>query len=115
MTYIFYLYILATKNLVNTIHWMKSCVINCDLWVEWLKQQGLCHYDENNNFIMVHAGVAQMVPKDILNYNEEIKKLKNNDINYYISNMYGNSPTTWDERLEGTDGVLQISLLSKNL
>ena len=87
------------------------CNKNCDLWVEWLRQQGLCHYDENNNFIMVHAGVApQWSLKDILNYNEEIKKiLKNNDINYYLSNMYGNSPTTWDERLEGTDRLRCIT------
>lgn len=76
---------------------------NCELWVQWLRQQGLCHYDEKNKFLMVHAGVApQWSLEDALNYNIEIKTiLKSDRINNYLANMFGDLPAKWDEELIG--------------
>lgn len=84
---------------------------NCEPWVEWLRDQGLCHYDESNKFLMVHAGVApQWTLNDVLNLNIEIKNvLKSDNVKNYLLGMYGNEPVKWDDNLTGINRLRCIT------
>lgn len=84
---------------------------NCDLWIDWLRQQPLCVFDPNTQFFMSHAGLPpQWSVTQALAYSEEISSvLKSDGIEKFLTNMYGNTPTHWQNELTGIERLRCIT------
>ena len=73
--------------------------------IAWLRQQPLLHHDPSLGFTMVHAGIypfwnldkARALAKEV----EQV--LAGDHYADLIKTMYGNQPSKWDDRLQGTD------------
>lgn len=80
-------------------------------WINWLRQQPLCHHDPELNYTMVHAGIAPQWSLDqALAYSAEVENvLRSDDIDLFLANMYGNQPDTWSNKLTGTDRLRCIT------
>jgi len=79
--------------------------------LNWLRQQPLIHHDSTLNYTMVHAGIPpQWSISESLIYAKEVENiLSSDDINTFLSVMYGNSPNHWDESLTGMDRLRLIT------
>lgn len=82
-----------------------------DKLLNWLKQQPLIHHDSALNYTMVHAGIPpQWSISESLTYAKEVENiLSSEDINAFLSVMYGNEPNHWDESLTGMDRLRLIT------
>lgn len=71
----------------------------------WLRHQGLLHYDESLNIVMVHAGIPPVWDlKQALIYAQELDSvLRSNLYSHYLLNCFGNKPACWSEKLPETD------------
>ncbi len=80
-------------------------------WIDWLRHQPLCIYDEYNDFTMVHAGIApQWTLAEALSYSREVEAVLQSDyIVDFLANMYGNKPAIWRDDLEGFDRLRCIT------
>ncbi len=77
----------------------------------WVRRQPLIHHDEKLHFTMVHAGLP---PQWDLNkaqqYAVEVETvLKGENYQDYLSNMYGDKPDVWDEKLAGWERLRFIT------
>lgn len=77
---------------------------DCDALLDWLRRRPLLHHDPDLGFTLVHAGL--LPPWDLntaLALAQEAEAvLKNDDIAPdFFSQMYGDQPDRWDERLNG--------------
>ncbi len=72
-------------------------------WVGWLRSLPLCHYEADTDWLMVHAGLApQWTVADALARSREIEQLlQGDDIEHFLSTMYGDEPERWNDALEG--------------
>jgi len=76
---------------------------DCNLFIQWLRQQKLLHHDYVLGFTMVHAGIppqwdlaeAQACAREV----EAV--LQSDAIADYLAAMYGNQPNQWSSTLEG--------------
>lgn len=75
----------------------------CDDWMNWLRRQPLCRYNDKLNYCMVHAGIApQWTLKQALKYSAEVETvLRSKHIVEFLTNMYGNEPAQWNTNLSG--------------
>lgn len=82
-----------------------------DELIHWLLQQPLLHHDEENNFVMIHAGLAPSWDLDTAKRlaNEVETILKSDHPDDFFKNMYGNQPNLWDETLQGWDRIRCIT------
>jgi len=71
----------------------------------WLRQQPLLAYHDVFNIIMVHAGISpQWTQQQAKYYAEEVNmKLRGDDYQALLENMYGAQPDYWREELQGFD------------
>lgn len=76
-----------------------------DRLVGWLRQQNLAVRDADRNLVMVHAGIPHVWSVDqAMTYAREVEMVIRGDAaGDYFTQMYGNQPARWDERLEGMD------------
>ena len=74
-----------------------------DDWITWLRSLPLCQYDADLDILMMHAGLApQWTLDDALAHSAEIEQLlQSDDIEQFLSTMYGDSPARWRDDLEG--------------
>ncbi len=73
--------------------------------VAWLRSRPLIHYDQSRNMALIHAGLPpQWSIADAITYAHEIEDLLlNSNYQQLLGNMYGNSPTQWNNELKGED------------
>jgi bis(5'-nucleosyl)-tetraphosphatase (symmetrical) len=65
---------------------------------EWLIQQPLIHLDAEQNFLLVHAGLApEWDVSTALMAAEDVAIALRFDPEWLFRNMYGNNPTLWSE------------------
>lgn len=78
---------------------------DCDLLMDWLRQQPLLHHDEALGWTMVHAGLApQWDLKTALACAREVENgLRGNDYPRFLASLFGNGADTWDPGLTAAD------------
>lgn len=74
-----------------------------DAWVDWLRQQRLALW--SHGVLSVHAGVlpSWSVAQTLSLASEVEGVLRGPDVHSFLAQMYGNSPTTWHDGLQGPD------------
>jgi bis(5'-nucleosyl)-tetraphosphatase (symmetrical) len=84
---------------------------DCADLVYWLRQQKLVHHDPRLNFTMVHAGIPpQWDISEALAHAREVENVLQTDkIETFLSGMYGNLPSRWDNNLAGVDRLRLIT------
>ena len=82
---------------------------DCDELMHWLRQCPIIHSDGSRT--MVHAGVPpQWNTTQACNYGQEVANaLSGGDFSDFLSNMYGNTPDTWQETLTGHERLRYIT------
>lgn len=76
-----------------------------DRLIEWLRQQKLCVYDPDRNYLMSHAGLPHVWSvSDALGHAKELASvIRGPEAGDFFANMYGNQPERWQENLTGMD------------
>lgn len=71
--------------------------------LQWLSQQPLFYQDPSRDFCMVHAGIppAWSVDKASILAREIENVIRSDNAREYYHAMYGNSPDTWKDELQG--------------
>jgi len=84
---------------------------DCADLVYWLRQQKLVHHDPLLKFTMVHAGIPpQWDLSEALAHAREVENVLQTDkIETFLSGMYGNLPSGWDNNLAGIDRLRLIT------
>lgn len=74
-----------------------------DELLHWLRHLPLLHHDSDLNYVMVHAGIApQWTLNQAKQYANEVElALRSDDYINYLRDMYGNTPSNWDNSLAG--------------
>jgi bis(5'-nucleosyl)-tetraphosphatase (symmetrical) len=69
----------------------------------WLQRQPLLHYDEQLQYVLVHAGIAPMwtVAKARQLAQEVTRVMNAQPATDFWRQLYGDTPNCWDERLTG--------------
>ncbi len=76
---------------------------NADTLCTWLRKQPLLHYDNQFNALMTHAGLYPLWDLDTAKrLAEEVETvLRGRDYKSFLSVLYGNEPSLWNENLTG--------------
>ena len=85
---------------------------NCSKIIDWLKNQSFFHWDAKLNFAMVHAGVPpEWSLEKTLDLAKELESVLANEgtSSEFLLSMYGNEPTTWNDKLAGNDRLRFIA------
>ena len=84
---------------------------DCDVLLNWLRQQPLIHHDKSLGYAMVHAGIPpQWTLKAAKGYAKEVHKaLKGKKSKQYLKYIYGNQPDQWDDALQGPERLRLIT------
>ncbi len=82
-----------------------------DELLSWLLQRPLFHQDKSSGFIMVHAGLAPQwtIAQASALASEVESVLRGDNYTEFFANMYGNTPDTWSEKLEGWERLRVIT------
>lgn len=85
----------------------KDCQKLCD----WLRQQPLVHYDEQLNYLLVHAGVPpQWDLTQVQALAKEVETLlQSPQYVEFLQHIYGNQPHSWQDDLAGWDRLRYIT------
>ncbi len=78
--------------------------------IDWLRHQPLAYYDAQYHSVMVHAGIPSMwTYQQTCEYAKEIEThLREDNPKKFLRSLYGNTPDTWDENLQGADRTRAI-------
>lgn len=76
---------------------------DCDELMYWLRQQPLLASHSEHPFVMCHAGIyPKWSISQAQQYAAEIEQiLRSDNYAWLIENMYGETPTSWNESLQG--------------
>lgn len=82
--------------------------------LDWLRYQPLMIADVDErqiDYVIVHAGLLpQWTVKSALGYAQEVNAaLQADDYRYFLTNMYGNEPTHWQDHLDGINRLRVIT------
>jgi bis(5'-nucleosyl)-tetraphosphatase (symmetrical) len=82
-----------------------------DELMDWLRRQPLCHYDEQFNTVMTHAGIPPCwdLQKTQALAKEVESLLQSDHVDDFFANMYGNTPNQWNDQLTGMDRLRAIT------
>ncbi|HYF98209.1 MAG TPA: symmetrical bis(5'-nucleosyl)-tetraphosphatase [Coxiellaceae bacterium] len=71
--------------------------------LEWLRRQAFLYYDQENKYLLSHAGVAPFWElQETLSYAAEIQAaLSGNNFRDFLQHLLGNQPACWDHHLTG--------------
>ncbi|MBT7952182.1 MAG: symmetrical bis(5'-nucleosyl)-tetraphosphatase [Gammaproteobacteria bacterium] len=77
----------------------------------WLLQRPLFHQDKSSGFIMVHAGLAPQwtIAQASALASEVESVLRGDNYTEFFAHMYGNTPDTWSEKLQGWERLRVIT------
>jgi bis(5'-nucleosyl)-tetraphosphatase (symmetrical) len=78
--------------------------------LDWLRQRPLFHVDRKLGWAMVHAGLAPKWTIDIAQKRarEVESRLRGQNHDKLLKNMYGNKPDAWSPKLEGAERLRAI-------
>jgi bis(5'-nucleosyl)-tetraphosphatase (symmetrical) len=78
---------------------------------DWMRYKPLLYSDENQRFLLVHAGLApQWDIKTAFECASEVEEaLRGPDCISFLKNMYGNFPDHWDNTLRGNERLRTIT------
>ncbi|MEC7885878.1 MAG: symmetrical bis(5'-nucleosyl)-tetraphosphatase [Pseudomonadota bacterium] len=81
---------------------------DCDLIIEWYRNQKIVHYEEEINTILVHAGFyPQWSLETTLNLGEKInKKINGDECKDLLSSLWTNTPSIWDENMTDQEKII---------
>ncbi|WP_062061161.1 symmetrical bis(5'-nucleosyl)-tetraphosphatase [Cellvibrio sp. OA-2007] len=84
---------------------------DCADLVYWLRQQKLVHSDPALNFTMVHAGIPPQwdLTEALARAREVENVLQSDNIEHFLTGMYGNLPCRWSDDLVGIDRLRLIT------
>lgn len=84
---------------------------NCDLYVHWLRQHPLVYTDQTLDYVMVHAGLPPIWSiSTCLERAREVETILSGDsYESFLSVMYGDEPSEWDDQLKGMDRIRLIT------
>lgn len=73
--------------------------------IDWLRLQGLAHYDPDRDLFMAHAGLPHTwsVTQGLAYASEVEAVIRGTDAKAYFEGMYGNQPERWSGSLIGMD------------
>ena len=71
--------------------------------LQWLARQKLLHFSDDQQFILVHAGIPPIwSPMEAAEYAREIEAvLQSDQAELFFQHMYGNQPDSWNDSLAG--------------
>ncbi|MFP6682413.1 MAG: symmetrical bis(5'-nucleosyl)-tetraphosphatase [Gammaproteobacteria bacterium] len=77
----------------------------------WLRHRPLIHRDRELGYTMVHAGIPpHWTPAEAVGYANEVENtLRGENFVEFFTQMYGNTPNSWDSELAGWDRVRLIT------
>jgi bis(5'-nucleosyl)-tetraphosphatase (symmetrical) len=80
-----------------------------DVLLTWLRHQPLIY--QEGDYLMVHAGLLpQWTAEEALTYAAEVESvLRGKDYLHFLTHMYGNLPTSWNQDLTGVDRLRVIT------
>lgn len=80
-----------------------------DALLYWLRHQHLIY--QEGDYLMVHAGLLQQWDAEqAISYGAEVEAaLQGDDFLYFLANMYGNLPNSWNDDLIGIDRLRLIT------
>lgn len=84
---------------------------DCDELIAWLQSQPVIHFDEDLNFLLVHAGIdADWSIDQAINYAGELEHvLRSENSAAFFRQMYGDSPERWSGELTGIERLRCIT------
>ncbi|MDQ2077595.1 symmetrical bis(5'-nucleosyl)-tetraphosphatase [Marinimicrobium sp. ABcell2] len=84
---------------------------DCTDMIAWLRQCPLLHRDEALGFTMVHAGIPpNWTMEQAEAHAREVEAvLQSNQLDHFLSHMYGNKPRRWKNKLIGVDRLRLIT------
>lgn len=85
---------------------------DCDVLINWLRQQKLLHHDAERNITMVHAGIApQWTLAKAQRRAAEVEEALRDDnrLPVFLDGMYGNEPAKWHKDLSGVTRLRVIT------
>jgi bis(5'-nucleosyl)-tetraphosphatase (symmetrical) len=76
-----------------------------DELLDWLRQRPILHDDRTLDYVMTHAGLAPPWSlKEARSLAQEVEiVLRGTQPEYFLRDMYGNTPDKWSERLTGIE------------
>lgn len=82
-----------------------------DELMNWLRKQPLCHYDEQLNTVMTHAGIPPCwdLEQTLALAKEVENALQSDTVEDFFASMYGNTPNQWNDTLTGMDRLRAIT------
>lgn len=71
--------------------------------LQWLRRQSLCYVNQDENYALVHAGIANMwTLQKAEQLSREVEMLiQSEEFVSFAPQMYGNTPALWQEDLQG--------------
>jgi bis(5'-nucleosyl)-tetraphosphatase (symmetrical) len=86
----------------HDLHFLATGAFKDPVQREWMQNLPFIHYDAEKEFLLVHAGIPPQwdIPK-ALSCAREVERALQVDAEAFFANMYGDSPTFWDESLTG--------------
>lgn len=98
---------LKPKDTLDEILQAPDCLELC----HWLRQQPLLHHDAMLGYTMIHAGLAPQwnLRKAITCAQEVENALRNSSYKDFLTNLYGNMPACWNEKLTGWERLRLIT------
>ncbi|MDH5737363.1 MAG: symmetrical bis(5'-nucleosyl)-tetraphosphatase, partial [Gammaproteobacteria bacterium] len=80
-------------------------------YIEWLRQCPLIHYDADQGYLMVHAGLPPIWNiKTCLERANEVEEILSGEMyKDFLAVMYGDEPAIWDDNLQGMDRIRIIT------
>ncbi len=90
----------TTQKNGDTLDALLNAEDSCEL-LDWLRQQKLLYVEQGN--VLVHAGLlpSWTIEQAQLLATEVERCLQSADYITFLSNMYGNTPNTWSDDLQG--------------
>ncbi len=84
---------------------------DCSEMITWLRQCPLVHRDAEAGFTMVHAGIPPIwaMEQAEAHAREVEAVLQSNQLDDFLTNMYGNEPSCWKNKLIGVDRLRMIT------
>lgn len=97
--------IFHTRQVVSESSSLSEILLSpdCEELIAWLQSQPVIHYDEDLNFLLVHAGIhAEWDIPQAIKYAGEVEQvLRSGNSDFFFSQMYGDQPLRWSEDLTG--------------
>ena len=97
--------IFHTRQVISESNSLSEILLSpdCEELIEWLQSQPIIHYDEDLNFLLVHAGIhADWDIPQAIKYASEVEQvLRSGNRDFFFRQMYGDQPDRWSEDLTG--------------